>query len=63
MESDAKAEALAPNADLKLTGDAYGTPIAYVEGHPLVAGSIIWASDKREIAHARIGSGQGKPVG
>jgi Putative phage tail protein len=48
-------------ADLKLTGSAYGTPIAYIEGHPRVAASIIWASDKREIATTTEVGGKGGP--
>ena len=35
--------------DLKVSSSQYGTPIPYVNGHPRVAGQIIWASDKREI--------------
>lgn len=37
-------------ADLSVSTSAYGTPIPYVVGSPRVAGQIIWASDKREIA-------------
>lgn len=45
--------------DLKLTGSSYGTPIAYIEGHPRVAGTIIWASAKREIATTTEVGGKG----
>lgn len=37
-------------ADLSVSTSSYGTPIPYVQGHPRVAGQIIWASSKREIA-------------
>jgi hypothetical protein len=36
--------------DLKVSGTEYGQPIAYLVGHPRVAGQVWWASDKREIA-------------
>lgn len=36
--------------DLVVTGSAYGSPIPYCLGTPRVAGQIIWASNKREIA-------------
>lgn len=36
--------------DLTVTSSAYGTPIPYVLGSPRLAGQIIWASNKREIA-------------
>lgn len=45
--------------DLKVSGASYGTPIAYVEGHPRVAGTVIWASDKREIATTTAVGGKG----
>lgn len=47
--------------DLKVTGSSYGTPIAYIEGHPRVAGTIIWASTKREIATTTEVGGKGQP--
>jgi hypothetical protein len=47
--------------DLKVAGSSYGTPIAYIEGHPRVAGSIIWASTKREIATTTEVGGKGAP--
>ena len=37
-------------ADLSVGTSAYGTPIPYVIGTPRVAGQIVWASKKREIA-------------
>lgn len=47
--------------DLKVTSGAYGTPISYVEGMQRVAGSIAWASDKREIATTTDVGGKGGP--
>jgi hypothetical protein len=47
--------------DLKIMGSSYGTPIAYIEGHPRVAGTIIWASDKREVATTTEVGGKGQP--
>ena len=37
-------------SDLSVSTSAYGTPIPYVQGHPRIAGQIVWASNKREIA-------------
>lgn len=36
--------------DLSVSGSSYGTAIPYVVGSPRVAGQIVWASAKREIA-------------
>ena len=36
--------------DLRVSGTEYGQPIPYVQGHPRLAGQIVWASDRREIA-------------
>ena len=36
--------------DLTVSTSAYGTAIPYIAGHPRVAGQIVWASTKREIA-------------
>lgn len=36
--------------DLSVTSSAYGSTIPYLEGHMRMAGQVIWASDKREIA-------------
>jgi hypothetical protein len=45
-------------SDLTVGSSAYGTPIAYVQGHPRLAGQIVWASTKREIATTtRVGKG------
>lgn len=44
-------------ADLKVSGSAYGAPIAYVEGHPRVAGQVIWASDKYAVTTESGGKG------
>lgn len=46
-------------SDLKAPGVAYGSVIAYIEGHPRIAGSIVWASDKRESANDVEGKGSG----
>ena len=37
-------------SDLQVSGSAYGSPIPFILGHPRLAGQIIWASAKREIA-------------
>ena len=37
-------------SDLSVSTSSYGTPIPYVAGSPRVAGQIVWASAKREIA-------------
>lgn len=37
-------------SDLTVSSSAYGTPIPYVLGEPRLAGQIVWASNKREIA-------------
>lgn len=47
-------------ADLKVSGSAYGAPIAYVEGHPRVSGQVIWASDKYAVS-SESGGGKGGP--
>lgn len=45
--------------DLQVSGSAYGTPIPYVAGHPRIAGQIVWASQKREIATTQSSGGKG----
>lgn len=45
--------------DLKAPQATYGTPIAYLEGTNRVAGLIVWASDKREIATTEEVGGKG----
>jgi len=47
--------------DLKMASAAYGAPIAYVEGHPRLAGNIVWSTDKREVAHESTQDGKGGP--
>lgn len=47
--------------DLKITAGSYGSPIAYCEGNPRLAGALIWASDKREIATTTEVGGKGGP--
>ncbi|MEO6710025.1 MAG: phage tail protein, partial [Planctomycetota bacterium] len=37
--------------DLRAPQASYGSPIAYIEGAPRLAGNIIWASEKRPIAN------------
>lgn len=44
-------------ADLKVSGSAYGAPIPYVEGHPRVAGQVIWESDKYAVTTESGGKG------
>ena len=47
-------------SDLSVSTSAYGTPIPYVQGHPRIAGQIVWASTKREIATTEeVGKGGG----
>lgn len=45
--------------DLNVGSSQYGTPIPYVAGHPRVAGQIVWASSKREIATTQSAGGKG----
>lgn len=46
--------------DLKVTASEYGAPIPYIVAHPRVAGTVVWASDKREISTTtRQGKGGG----
>ena len=47
--------------DLKVTGTEYGQPIAYVQGHPRVAGQIWWSSEKRELSNTTETGGKGGP--
>src|SRR5689334_21742021 len=47
--------------DLKAPSASYGAPIPYLEGAPRLAGNIIWASDKREIATTTSQGGKGGP--
>jgi len=46
--------------DLKVTASAYGTPVPVIFGYPRVAGTVVWASTKREI---KTTSQQGKGGG
>lgn len=48
-------------ADLRVMGTEYGQPIPYVQAHPVVAGQIIWASARREIATTTEQGGKGGP--
>ena len=45
--------------DLSVSTSSYGTPIPYIAGHPRVAGQIVWASAKREIANTQSAGGKG----
>jgi len=45
--------------DLTVSGSAYGATIPWVAGHPRVAGQIVWASAKREIATTQSAGGKG----
>jgi hypothetical protein len=47
-------------SDLKGPQASYGSPIAYIEGAPRLAGCFIWSSDKREIATTQT-QGKGGP--
>lgn len=46
-------------SDLTVSSSAYGTPIPYVQGSPRLAGQIIYASTKREIATTTRQGGKG----
>lgn len=46
-------------SDLSVSSSAYGTPIPYTQASPRVAGQIIWASTKREIATTTRQGGKG----
>jgi hypothetical protein len=39
--------------DLRVTGTEYGQTIPFLQGYPRIAGQIIWASRKREIANTQ----------
>lgn len=45
--------------DLRVTGTEYGQPIPWVQGHPVLAGQIWWASDRREISTTTSAGGKG----
>lgn len=45
--------------DLSVGGSSYGAVIPYIEGHPRIAGQIIWASTKREISQTNTEGGKG----
>ena len=45
--------------DLSVGSSAYGTPIPYTQGSPRIAGQIVWASTKREIATTTRQGGKG----
>jgi hypothetical protein len=48
--------------DLKVTTSAYGNPIPFIKGHPRIGGTIVWNSDRREIATTTEEDGKGGPV-
>lgn len=45
--------------DLRVSGSSYGAVAPWVAGTPRVAGQVIWASSKREIAHTESQGGKG----
>lgn len=45
--------------DLSVSSSAYGSVIPYLEGHCRMGGQLIWASEKREIAHTEEQGGKG----
>lgn len=45
--------------DLRVAGSSYGAVAPWVAGTPRVAGQVIWASSKREIAHTESQGGKG----
>lgn len=48
--------------DLTVTGSAYGAPLPYCVGAPRVAGQVVWASKRRELANTSGGKGGGSEV-
>ena len=49
--------------DLRVQGTEYGQPIPWVFGSPRLAGQIVWASNRREIANTeKVGKGGGQKV-
>jgi hypothetical protein len=46
-------------ADLKAPQVTYGSTIPYIEGHPRLAGNVVWASEKREIQTTTQQGGKG----
>ena len=47
--------------DLSVMGSTYGSVIPYVQGRARIAGQVIWASSKREIASTQTAGGKGGP--
>lgn len=45
--------------DLRVSGSSYGAVAPWVAGTPRIAGQVIWASTKREIAHTEEQGGKG----
>lgn len=59
---DPKQHVLGPRLlDLKAPQADFGAPLAYIEGAPRLAGCVIYASSKREIATTQDQSGKGGP--
>jgi hypothetical protein len=49
--------------DLRVLGSEYGQAIPWVAGSPRLAGQIVWASDRREVANVEsVGKGGGSKV-
>jgi hypothetical protein len=49
--------------DLRVQGTEYGQAIPWVAGEPRLAGQVVWASDRREIANTeKVGKGGGQKV-
>lgn len=49
--------------DLRVQGTEYGQPFPWVAGAPRLAGQIVWASQRREIANTqKVGKGGGQKV-
>ena len=49
--------------DLRVQGTEYGQPIPWVFGSPRLAGQVVWASNRREIAtREKVGKGGGQKV-
>lgn len=47
-------------SDLRFTSSQYGQPIPWIRGAPRISGSIIWASDKRELSSGGKGGNEGE---
>ena len=47
-------------SDLRFTSSQYGQPIPWIRGAPRISGSIVWASEKREVSSGGKGGSEGE---